>query len=222
MHENGTNLEVIFHKKRASVGLAVAKISKLLYWLSSSNEGINLMMSSLNGKVSKTIMGGLHDPRDIAVYEEMGYVYFSEYGSSIVRINMDGTGKKTSDEGKHVSAYKEHATGLAVDKIENRLYWCDDEQYRIVSTDLDFSNARLVIQKTVYRLGEFYIIENQGNVVSPFSLAILGEKIFWTDRYRRAIYSANKRAGDKIEYVTGGLDVPKDLHVYRDEPTTGE
>ena len=222
MHENGTNLEVIFQKGRASVGLAVAMISKLLYWFSSSNEEINLMMSSLNGKFSKTILDGLHDPRDIAIYEEMGYVYFSEYGSSIIRINMDGTGEKSSNEGKNRSSYREHATGLAVDKIENRIYWCDDDMYRIVSTDLDFSNLRVVIQKTVYHLGRFYIIKNHGSVVSPFSLAILGEKIFWTDRHRRAIYSAGKRGGDNIEYVTGGLDVPRDLHVYRDEPTTGE
>ena len=212
MQEDGSKYQVIIEAEHgASFGLAVDKISQVIYWF--SQNGKALMMSSIDGIYNATVFTDLlHQPRDIALYEEKGYIYFTEYGYKYIgRINTDGSGA-IKWFGSRVSA-----TGIAIDKIEDRVYWCDNEQYSIVSSDLNFNALHTVIQKTVYFERKFWLIENYGNVVSPFSIAILGEKIFWTDTYKRAIFSADKRSGDNIEFVTGGLDHPRDMHVYRDD-----
>lgn len=219
MKEDGSNYKVIMRQKSgASHGIAVDGLSRTIFWF--NDNGKKLMMSSLDGALTKTILKtGLDNPRDIALYEEKGYVYFTEQKYNYIgRINTDGTGMiSTRNKREDI-----HATGLAVDKIEDRIYWCDEEYYSIESTDLDFKDKRKIVQQTVYRFGVFWIVRNHGNVVKPFGLTILGEKMYWTDSYKRAIFSADKRSGGNIEYITGGLDHPRDMHVYRDYLTTGE
>ena len=78
-----------------------------------------------------------------------------------------------------------------------------------------------MLQKTFFHRRRFWLVLNYGNVVKPYSIAILGEEIFWTDLYKKAVFRADKRGGSNIEYVTGGLNEPRDLHVYSDEPVTG-
>lgn len=217
MKEDGSNYKVIMRQKSgASHGIAVDGLSRTIFWF--NDNGKKLMMSSLDGALTKTILKtGLDNPRDIALYEEKGYVYFTEQKYNYIgRINTDGTAMiSTRNKREDI-----HATGLAVDKIEDRIYWCDEEYYSIESTDLDFKDKRKIVQQTVYRFGVFWIVRNHGNVVKPFGLTILGEKMYWTDSYKRAIFSADKRSGGNIEYITGGLDHPRDMHVYRDYLTT--
>ena len=131
-------------------------------------------------------------------------------------MNADGTGTINYDARTGGSI-----TGMALDKVEDRLYWCDSDAYSIESVDLSLKNRRKHIQKTSYIIGRFWLINNDGFVVSPFDLAVFGDRIFWTDTYKRAIFSADKYSGGDVEYVTGGLDHPRDIHVFNDRVVNG-
>ncbi|XP_066926694.1 low-density lipoprotein receptor-related protein 1-like isoform X2 [Clytia hemisphaerica] len=210
MHENGGKFETLI-TGQVTYGLAIDKINKLLYWFKDNKD---LVVSSVTGEDIKTMFAGLHSPRDIALYEEKGLIFFNDhYDGRIYRINADGTGLKS-----YKSTRKTAITGIAVDKIENRLYWCDSESYSIQSIDISLvsSTRKLVVQKTTYFYGRFWLVTQDSHVVEPFDLSISGDQMFWTDTYKRAIFSADKRSGGRIDYVTGGLDHPRDLHVVKD------
>ena len=222
MNENGANFTVVLQSINFSANvLAIDQITNIMY-LYDNNEK-TIVMTSLDGKHRKTISKDLGQVVDIALHELKGYLYFSDYIKSMVaRVNTDGSNflnfspKSTSQKPK--------VTGLAIDKVEGRVYFCDNSLYKLESTDLHFQNYRLVIQSSYYVpfLSIFFVEFGRGFVVQPHSLAVLNEKIYWTDYYRRAIFEADKRFGAPIEYLTGGLDHPRDLHVFDNKITTGK
>ena len=98
-------------------------------YLNDSNEKA-IVMTSLDGKQRKIILKDLEQVVDIALYEEKGYLYFSDYKKGMVaRVNTDGSNllkflpKSTSQKPK--------VTGLAIDKVEGRVYFCDNSFYKL-------------------------------------------------------------------------------------------
>lgn len=221
MKENGDNFTVVLQSSMFSADvLAIDQITNVMYLYDSNEKAI--IMVSLDGTQRKTILDNLELVVDIALHEEKGYLYFSDYNKSMVaRINTDGS--HLLDFSSKSTSQKPKVTGLAIDKVEGRVYFCDNSLYKLESTDLHFQNYRLVIQSSYYvPFVGFFVVFGRGFVVQPHSLAILNEKIYWTDTYRRAIFEADKRFGGPIEYLTGGLDHPRDLHVFDNKITTGK
>lgn len=213
MHEDGTKFEVLFDHRIASYGLAVDRINNLLYWFENRT---NLVVSTLDGENKKTLVKNLHVPRDIALHEELGYVYFSDLANGYVhRINSDGTKLLSLRSRRGITAF-----GIAVDKIGERVYWCDPNRYSIESVDLNFKNYRKVVQKTIYYKSRFWLTDDS-YIADPFSISVLGDRIFWSDSSKGAIMSVNKHSGADFQYITGGLDHPRDIHVYRDYMKNG-
>ena len=219
MNENSANFTVVVGSISFSANvLTIDQVTNIMYLYDSNEKAI--VMTSLDGKHRKMILKDLEQVVDIALYEEKGYLYFSDYKKSMVaRVNTDGSNlivflpKSTSQKPK--------VTGLAIDKVEGRVYFCDNYFDKLESTDLHFQNYRLVIQSTIYVINRGFVL-GRGFVVEPHSLAILNEKIYWTDTHMRAIFEADKRFGTPIEYLTGGLDHPRDLHVFDNKITTGK
>lgn len=225
MKENGNNFEVV-SRSISSFALAIDELSNVLYYFDNATKAI--IMSSLDGTYTKIIKpDNLNNIYDIAVHEEKGYIFYTDIGNSVIaRIDIDGkqfltTQNYVNPVTGNLIRNTVRATGLTVDKNENRLYWCDGSTYQIRSTDLDFQNPRTIVQETYYFFSSFWLLENIGSVIRPFSLAILNDKIYWTDTYRRAIYETNKRFGGNIEFITGGLNHPRDIHVFNDAPRIG-
>lgn len=218
MNENGTNFTVVLQSINFSANvLAIDQITNIMYLYGSSEKAI--VMTSLDGKHRKTILKDLEQVVDIALYEEKGYLYFSDYNRRLLgRVNTDGSNLITFTSG----SLSPRVTGLAVDKIEGRVYFIDYYRYKLESTDLDFNNYKLLVQQTYFARRRFWLIKGRGFVVQPHSLAILHDKIYWTDTFKRAIFQADKRFGTGIEYITGGLDNPQDLHVFSDRITNGK
>ena len=215
MNENGTNFTVVLQSANFSGNvLAIDQTTNVLYLYDNNEKAI--LMTSLDGKQKKMILKDLELVVDIALHEEKGYLYFIDYSRNMIgRINTDGSNLITVKSSTPKS-------GLAVDKIEGRIYFSDDFQYKLESSDLDFQNYRVLVQHTFFIEGRFYLIRGRGFVVRPHSVAILHDKIYWTDTYKRAIFEADKRFGAPIEYITGGLDHPRDLHVFDNKITTGK
>ena len=104
-------------------------------------------------------------------------------------------------------------SGLAIDKVEQRLYWCDMTLDRIESSDLSGKNRRILFDHDHYNPNS-PIESVTGEIQVPFGLTLHQDKVFWTDWRRRAVYSADKRIGSKIDYITRGLEKPMQVHAY--------
>ena len=218
MKENGDNFTVVLQSSMFSADvLAIDQITNVMYLYDSNEKAI--IMASLDGTQRKTILDNLELVVDIALHEEKGYLYFSDYNRRLLgRVNTDGSNLITFTSG----SLPPRVTGLAVDKIEGRVYFIDYNRYKLESTDLDFNNYKLLVQQTYFARRRFWLIKGRGFVVQPRSLAILHDKIYWTDTFKRAIFQADKRFGTEIEYITGGLNHPQDLHVFSDRITNGK
>ncbi|XP_065677221.1 low-density lipoprotein receptor-related protein 2 isoform X2 [Hydra vulgaris] len=216
MRMNGSDLEVVInHVNHSSIGLAVDHISKLMFFFDHSDDRhLNLVVSDLKGKNVKSLVSNIINPQDIVYYD--GYIFYSDLGSNLIgRINSDGTELITL---VNPSNYLLYPTGLAVDIVEKRLYWCDQSNNLIESSDLNFSQRRKVIQKTIFFQNQFWLANNLGEVLDPFDLIVHHERIYWTDLQKQAIFVADKRSGSNIEYVTGGLSQPMRMLITGDIP----
>lgn len=121
---------------------------------------------------------------------------------------MDGTHRKYI-----ISSDTTAPSGLAIDKIEQRLYWCDMALDRIESSDLDGTNRRVLFDHYDYN-PNIPLESVTGEIQTPYGLTLHQEKVFWTDWRRKAVYSADKRIGSKINYITRGLEKPMQVHAY--------
>ena len=146
-------------------------------------------------------------------------MFFSDWGARKPKIEsafLDGAGRKAI-----ISSSIRTPSGLAVDKIEQRLFWADIHLDRIESSDLDGSNRRVLIDHDGYDPYE-PIDSLTGEVQTPFGLALFRNKVFWTDWSTRSVYFADKRTGEKITMVAAGFERPKQIHVYSNKPEKGE
>ena len=219
MQEDGSNFSTVLHSEMASVeAIAIDQITNLMYYFDNTTRQI--IMATLNGLHQKIIVKNLKRVVDLALYEEMGYLFYSDYVNyTIGRINTDGTNLRTYYWGLW------RATGLAVDKTERRLYFCDNLLKIIQSTNLNFKDDRIHIHMTKYNaFNKAFELKSSFNnfVYAPRSLAILHSKLFWADMNHEAIFQCDKRFGVSIEYVVGGLKKPRDIHVFIDKTQPGK
>ena len=145
-------------------------------------------------------------------------MFFSDWASDYPKIEssfMDGTNRKVI-----ISSAIETPSGLAVDKTEERLYWCDMSLNRIESANLDGTDRRVLFDHGGYD-PNFPLESVSGEIQSPYGLAIHRDQVYWTDWTRRAVFAADKRFGGKINFVTGGLVKPMQIHVYSNKVAKG-
>ena len=219
MQEDGSNFSTVLQSEMASAeAIAIDQITNVMYYFEKKTGQI--IMATLNGLHQKVIVKNLKGVVSLALYEEMGYLFYSDYANyTIGRINTDGTNLVTYYWGLW------RATGLAVDKTERRLYFCDDLLRMIQSTNLNFKDDRVHIHMTKYNpFNKAFDLKYFFNnfVHAPQSLAILHNKLFWADINHKAIFQCDKRFGVSIEYVVGGLEKPKDIHAFIDQERPGK
>eukprot|EP00794_Sanderia_malayensis_P002952 gene2952-3402_t len=210
MFVNGTGYKVLANETLLTPeGLSIDVGSQLLYFADYGRETIEVL--KLDGSTRKILMStNLVNPRDIQLYHEKGLMFFSDWGThpKIESAYMDGTRRLTI-----ISTDLRYPSGLAIDKIEERIYWSDMGLDRIESSHLDGSDRRILYDH--YGYNPYYPIDGiTGEIQTPYGLAVFRNRIFWTDWSSRAIYSADKRTGGKINLISGGLAKPMQLHVY--------
>eukprot|EP00794_Sanderia_malayensis_P002948 gene2949-3400_t len=210
MFVNSTGYKVLIHEHLLTPeGLSIDVASQLLYFADYGRETIEVV--KLDGSARKILIStNLVNPRDIQLHHEKGLMFFSDWGThpKIESAYMDGTRRLTI-----ISTGLRYPSGLAIDKIEERIYWSDMGLDRIESSDLDGSDRRILYDH--YGYNPYYPIDGiTGEIQTPYGLAVFRNRIFWTDWSTRAIYSADKRTGGKINLISGGLAKPMQLHVY--------
>nr|CAI5839151.1 unnamed protein product [Callosobruchus analis] len=87
---------------------------------------------------------------------------------------MDGTNRKVL-----IGTKIAWPNGLAIDHLEQRIYWNDCKLNTIESSDLDGKNRNIIIS----------------SVPHPYGLVVVKNHIYWTDWQTRALHRADKFTG---------------------------
>ena len=219
MQENGKNFSTVLNSEVFSAeAFAIDQLTSVIYYF--DKKAGQIMMATLNGFHKKIITDNLKHVVDLVVHEEFGYLFFSDYSENIIgRVNTDGTNLILNN------ANLWNVTGLALDKTEGRLYFCDDKEKIILSTDLYFKDYRIHIHMTTYNLykKKFELKKRWNNfIAAPQSLAVHYDKLLWTDAIHGAIFQIDKRFGEPIEYVVGAMRKPRDMHVFSKNKIPGK
>lgn len=117
-------------------------------------------------------------------------LFWSEWGkdAKIERCGMDGDNITRQ---VLVSKNVDWPNGLSIDYQTERLWWVDAKEAKIESVDFDGSGRRTQIDGINGELGH------------PFSLAVFGQIVFWTDWKDKLIYRTTKKdSSNRITVVT--------------------
>ncbi|XP_045450693.1 low-density lipoprotein receptor-related protein 2 [Melitaea cinxia] len=179
----------------APVALAVDWVGDKLYVVDAMGQKVDVF--ELDGRWHAVVLGSnLTSPADIALDPTLGLMFIAD-SSQIVRANMDGTHSKSI-----VSEATYKASGIAVDTIARRVFWCDSLLDYIETVDYDGN----------YR---FLVLRGQ-QVPSPSRLALFEDRVYWSDSTKQGISSVNKYEGSssiQAIFKTKDIREPKALTV---------
>jgi len=162
--------------------LAVDEYNKNIYFTESHLKLIGVCSQS--GKGCSILVRNLEKPRGIAIHHKTRHLFFSDWGMTkpaIVRLNLDGDNRIDL-----VTEGLEWPNGLAVDQIENRVYWADSKLDKIETVKIDGSDRREILTT---------------HSIHPFSLAVYEDSLYWSDWGSREIVSCNKYNGKDYRVI---------------------
>ncbi|XP_013781727.1 low-density lipoprotein receptor-related protein 2-like [Limulus polyphemus] len=182
---DGTGKEnVLVSQYEGMEGLALDWISNNLYYIKSKKGTLNVI-SMNNYQNRKTLIDNLRHPRAIVVHPNRGYLFYSEWDqpAKISRTYLDGTNSLMFH-----GIILGWPTGLSIDFMKDRLYWCDALLAHIQHANLDGTDVQTISSSMVRH---------------PFSLVIHNEWLYVTDWKLDAVLKMNKDTGaDKEIMVT--------------------
>ncbi|XP_046609747.1 low-density lipoprotein receptor-related protein 2 isoform X1 [Neodiprion virginianus] len=157
------------------VAIAIDWIGEKLYVADSVGQKVDVF--ELDGRYHGIAVGSnLTSPADIALDPTVGLMFIAD-SKQVLRTNMDGT---SAFPIVSEAAYK--VSGVAVDIIASRVYWCDSLLDYIETTDY-MGNGRVMVLR--------------GNhVPSPMRLTLFENRIFWTDSTKQSVMSVDKTQGN--------------------------
>lgn len=153
------------------VAIAVDWIGDKLYVADTVGQKIDVF--ELNDRSHAIVLGSnLTGPSDIALDPLLGFLFVAD-GTQVLKANMDGTNAHAI-----VSEAAYRASGVAVDIISKRVFWCDSLLDYIETVDYDGKNRFLVIRGQA--------------VPSPARLSIFENRVYWSDGTKQGIMSVDK------------------------------
>lgn len=85
--------------------------------------------------------------------------------------------------------------GLAIDRIESRLYWNDAKILTIESSDFNGDDRRIIRKSVPY----------------PYGIVIVGAHIYWTDWKTQSLNRADKVTGNNSVEIRSNLEGLMDI-----------
>uniref|UniRef100_A0A8C6LAN2 Low density lipoprotein receptor-related protein 4 n=1 Tax=Nothobranchius furzeri TaxID=105023 RepID=A0A8C6LAN2_NOTFU len=197
---NGTaHQDIVSTGLMTTDGLGVDAVGRKVYWTDTGTNRIEV--ANLDGSMRKVLIWqNLDSPRAIALYHEMGYMYWTDWGehAKLERSAMDGTGRVVL-----INNNLGWPNGLAIDMAGSQLLWADAHTERIEVSDLNGQNRRTLVTP----------------VQHPYGLTLLGSHIYWTDWQSRSILRADKNTGANSITVRASLPGLMDIQaVDRERP----
>lgn len=171
----------------APVALAVDWIGDKLYVADFIGQKVDVF--ELDNRWHAVVLGSnLTSPADLALDPTSGLMFVAD-GGQVLRAHMDGTHARAIVS---EAAYK--ASGVAVDIIAKRVYWCDSLLDYIETVDYDGGHRVMVLR------GQ--------HVPSPSRLALFENRVFWTDATKQGIMSVDKFEGtSSIQSIFKSKDI---------------
>ena len=162
--------------------LAIDEYNKNIYFTESHLKLIGVC--SLSGKGCSILVRNLERPQGIAIHHKTRQLFFSDWGTTkpaIVRLNLNGANRIDL-----VTDGLEWPNGLAVDQVENRVYWADSKLDKIETVKIDGTDRREILTT---------------HSIHPFSLAVYEDRLYWSDWGSREIVSCNKYNGKDYQVI---------------------
>ena len=161
--------------------IAVDEYNKNLYFTESHLKLIGVC--SINGTGCSVLVSGLDKPRGIAIHHRTRHIFYSDWGAkpAVVRMTLDGGNKMNL-----VDEDLQWPNGLAVDQVNDRIYWADSKLDRIETVKIDGSDRRTILTT---------------HTIHPFSLAVFEDTLYWSDWETREIVSCNKYNGKNYKVI---------------------
>lgn len=177
----------------APVALAVDWVGDKIYVADLIGQKIDVF--ELSGHWHAVVLGSnLTSPADLALDPTSGLMFVAD-GGQVLRAHMDGTHARSIVS---EAAYK--ASGVTVDIIAKRVYWCDSLLDYIETVNYEGENRIMVLR------GQ--------QVPSPSRLALFENRIYWTDATKQGIMSVDKYAGPtsiQVTYKAKDIREPKGI-----------
>lgn len=176
------------------ISIAVDWIGNKLYVVDGVGQKIDVF--ELHGRWHAiALSSNLTNPSDIALDPTQGYMFIAD-GNQLIRANMDGSETKAIVTD---AVYK--ASGVAVDILEKRLYWCDSLLDYIETVDYDGGNRHLILRGP--------------QVPSPSRLAVFENRVYWSDGTKQGLLSVNKYDPTTVSSVYKNRDIkdPKSVKI---------
>lgn len=154
--------------------LAVDWVGDKLYVADALGQKVDVF--ELDGRWHAVVLGSnLTNPQDLALDPTAGLMFVAD-GNQVLRANMDGTHARAI-----VSEAAYRASGVAVDVISRRVFWCDSLLDYIETVDYDGERRHLVLR------GQ--------QVPSPSRLALYEDRVYWSDGSKQGVSSVDKYEG---------------------------
>ncbi|XP_075155675.1 low-density lipoprotein receptor-related protein megalin [Haematobia irritans] len=177
----------------APVALAVDWVGDKIYVADLVGQKIDVF--ELSGNWHAVVLGSnLTGPADLALDPTAGLMFVAD-GGQVLKAHMDGTHARSIVS---EAAYK--ASGVTVDIISKRVFWCDSLLDYIETVDYEGNHRVMVLR------GQ--------QVPSPSRLALFENRIFWTDATKQGIMSVDKYAGPtsiQVTYKAKDIREPKGI-----------
>ena len=195
VHFNGTGFTRLLTDQGTVEGLAVDSVERSLYWSSTLDSSIrrtSLHPSRKKPGVEIVVQLRPEDkPRGLDIDECGRMVYFANWNRrrpSIQRAYLSGYHKEDV-----VTKNILMPNGLVLDIKAEKLYWTDARLDKIERCDLSGQDCKVVVKS---------VLEH------PFSIALFGDDLFFTDWVLHSVIRVNKYSGENRAILKSGIVRP--------------
>ncbi|XP_019616125.1 PREDICTED: low-density lipoprotein receptor-related protein 4-like [Branchiostoma belcheri] len=196
-HRNGSGRETLVDSGVITAdGLTLDLPGGNMFWTDRHAETVSV--ARLDGRYVRTLVSqDVGTLGDIVVDPANGYMFWTDWGVNcrIERAAMDGTGRVVL-----ISYIFGTPRGLAIDYIEQRIYWSDAAYRTIQSVDLSGQNQ---IHLTMFRQAGF------------FGLALDNLNMYWTSWNVPYVVVTPKSSPNRHHALASGFPSPNGIYVNR-------
>ncbi|XP_014241482.1 low-density lipoprotein receptor-related protein 1 [Cimex lectularius] len=157
-------------------GIAIDVLARNIYWTDEGNNSLCVAPLS-NPKKHKTLFNDLKNPISIVLHISEAAMYWSEWDvnmtndASIMFANMDGSHRSVFVKGGLMLP-----SGLTIDELWSRLYWCDAKLNQIEYVLLNNPAVRGVVL-------------DGSQLDHPYGLTYMDNRLFWTETQNGTVQS---------------------------------
>ncbi|XP_059122206.1 pro-epidermal growth factor [Peromyscus eremicus] len=188
---NGSRQETVCHVEKNVSGMAINWVDEEVLW-ADQQEGI-ITVTDMKGNRSHVLLSSLKQPANVAVDPMERLIFWSsEVAGSLHRAGLSGVDVRTLLE------TPERIRALTLDVLDKRLFWVQDSR----------EGRHAFIRSCDYGGGSVHLLKHQTQH-SLFTMALFGDRIFYSTLKKKAIWIANKHTGrDMVRINLNPSSVP--------------